>query len=139
MNVTTHKKLQQQFTGKVCTIVTLAGKQGFSDIQFSDFFTGIVESVESDGVFMRHHLTKCVGFYPWQHVVGMVEEQQLDPDNPEHAKIIEELKNKLPEQPTSMVVAPPTPTGQPQFVDPVMMAQLSAQAEEMKKKMLRKQ
>lgn len=138
MNIQTIKKLQQLYVGNLCTVVTVAGKQGFTDMQFGEFFTGIIESIDQDGIFARHHLTGCMAFYHWPHIVGVVGEQYLDPSNPEHAKIIEELqKQQSPQQATQVAV--PTPPPGVQFVNPDVMANLAQQAQELQQKMLRKQ
>jgi len=95
MKITTIKKLQQKFVGRICTILTnTVAKKDFSDQQFADFFTGVIDEIDDDGVFTTHVLTGCKNFYFFSQIIGIVEEQVLDENNPEHAKIIEKVKDK---------------------------------------------
>lgn len=95
MKITTIKKLQQKFVGRICTILTnTVAKKDFSDQQFADFFTGVIDEIDDDGVFTTHVLTGCKNFYFFSQIIGIVEEQVLDQNNPEHAKIIEKVKDK---------------------------------------------
>ena len=95
MKITTIKKLQQKFVGRICTILTnTVAKKDFSDQQFADFFTGVIDEIDDDGVFTTHVLTGCKNFYFFSQIIGIVEEQVLDKNNPEHAKIIEKVKDK---------------------------------------------
>ena len=64
MKITTVKKLQQKFQGKICTILTHPiAKRDFNDAQFADFFTGVVDEIDDDGIFTTHALTACKNFY----------------------------------------------------------------------------
>ena len=94
MKLQTIKKLQEQFVGKICTVLTVGiSKSNFNDIQFADFFTGFIESVDEDGVWTRHHLSGCKNFYPLIHVVGIMEEQVVEENDPEYKKIKEKVEN----------------------------------------------
>lgn len=95
MKITTIKKLQQNFIGKICTILTHpVAKRDFNDRQFADFFTGVVDEIEEDGIMTRHTLTGCKNFYFFENIIGIMEEQVLNEDNPEHQKIIQQVKEK---------------------------------------------
>lgn len=121
MKITTIKKLQQKFVGKVCTILTnQVAKTNFSDQQFADFFTGVIDELDEDGIFTTHVLTGCRNFYTFSQIVGIVEEQFLDENNPEHAKIIEEVKDKVQKPPKT------SKTTSDQFIDIEDLANLSA-------------
>ncbi len=92
MKNSTIKKLADTFTGKLCTVLTSPlAKNNFSDPQFADFFTGIIDSVDEDGIFTTHTLTGCKNFYFLKDVVGIIEEQVLDENNPTHKKIINDM------------------------------------------------
>ena len=132
MKITTARKLQELFVGKICTILTVrSAKQNFQDQQFSDFFTGIIETLDEDGIFAKHHLTGCMTFYSWPHVISILEEQVIQEDDPQYESIMEEIK-KSPEQPNVL------PVNQSPFVNPDTMASLSQQAKNIQNTMLRK-
>lgn len=137
MKALTVKKLQDAFVGKVCTILTTTvAKTNFQDQQFSDFFTGIIEVIDEDGIFAKHLMTGCRNYYTWQHIVSVLEEQVVQQDNPEYENILKEVRKAPPENATSIV--PVDPQASP-FVDADLMAKLAAQAKEAQGKMLRKQ
>lgn len=67
-------KKMQQFVGKICTVLTVVGKHGFDDKQFANFFVGLVDSVDEDGVFITHPVTGAGSFFALPHVVGILSE-----------------------------------------------------------------
>lgn len=137
MKALTVKKIQEAFTGKVCTILTSTiAKTNFQDQQFSDFFTAIIDYVDEDGIFAKHHMTGCRGFYSWSHVVGILEEQVIQQDDPKYEEILSEVKKAPPENQHTIV--PVNPNASP-FVDAKFMASLANQAKEAQEKMIRKQ
>lgn len=92
MKQSTLKKLSENFLGKICTILTKpVAKHNFSDPQFADFFTGVIDSIDEDGIFTTHTLTGCKNFYIFDKIVGILEEQVLDDKNPDHQKIISDM------------------------------------------------
>lgn len=99
MKILTIKKLQSNFLGKICTILTKpTAKPDFSDHQFADFFTGVIDEIDDDGIFTTHTLTGCKNFYKMSEIVGIIEEQVLDESDPRHQKIITEMKEKKEKQ-----------------------------------------
>jgi hypothetical protein len=139
MKSLTIKKLQDAFVGRVCTILTTTiAKTNFQDTQFSDFFTGIIESLDEDGVFAKHHMTGCKNFYTWNHIVGLLEEQVIEETNPKYQEIIQEIK-KTPSDQQAIIPIDPNATNLNPYVDPDVMASLAKQAKEAQNKMIRKQ
>jgi hypothetical protein len=127
MKITTIKRLQDQFNGKICTVLTIGvNKSNFSDPQFSDFFTGFIETIEEDGIWTRHHLSGCKNFFPMQYIVGLLEEQVIEESNPEYQKVMEEVKKSPPEN--KPVVQPYDMKNSP-YVNPEMLAAMSKQAQ----------
>lgn len=124
MKITTIKRLQEKFVGKVCTILTRPlAKSNFSDTQFSDFFTGVIDSLDEDGIFATHPTTACKNFYNLANVIGIIEEQMLYEDDPEHAEIIKQVKESHINKQN-----PQNPLGQPMagnFADINLMDQLT--------------
>lgn len=93
MKSITIKKLQESFNGKICTILTkTVAKTNFQDQQFADFFTGLVESIDEDGIFTRHHITNCLNFYPMEQIIGILEEQVILETDPSYKEIVQEIK-----------------------------------------------
>lgn len=130
MKITTVRKLQEIFVNKICTILTTSSaKSNFQDQQFSDFFTGFVESVDEDGIFVKQHITNTMAFYSWPNVIGILEEQVIQETDPQYQKIVEEIK-KTPEQVNVQPVN--------QFVNTDPLASLAKQAKEVQNTMLRK-
>lgn len=131
MKTLTIKRLQENFVGKVCTILTTTiAKTNFHDTQFSDFFTGIIESLDDDGIFARHHMTGCKNFYTWNHVVGLLEEQVIEETNPKFQEIIEEIRKTPPNQQAIVPVDPKASNSNP-YIDPDFMANIIKKANEL--------
>lgn len=140
MKPITVKKLQETFGGKVCTILTTTiAKTNFQDQQFSDFFTAIVETIDEDGIFAKHHMTGCKNFYTWNHVVGLLEEQVVTEDDPKYQQILQEVKKAPVENQRTILPVDPMAASNSPFIDPDLMANLAKQAKEAQGKMLRKQ
>lgn len=99
MKAATLKKLRDYFEGRVCSILVMPVPRSFDDRQFADYFVGQINSIDEDGIWTTHAITECKNFYSLDKVVAIVEEQVLYPeDNPEHAKMVEEMKNKAESQ-----------------------------------------
>ena len=136
MKITTIKKLQEKFVGKVCTILTCGiAKNNFADQQFADFFTGIVDFIDEDGIITKHPLNGCMNFYSMSSVVGILEEQFISDDNPEYEKIVDEVKNQKQEiAPGVMMVDPENSP----YINKETLANLQKQAQEFNKTMIGK-
>lgn len=93
------------FLGKPCTILTQKINRDFvqrgetDEMKFSDFFSGFVDHIDEDQIWMTHPVTECKSVFFTQYVVGIVEEQMKYENDP---KIQEALKNfkdgKLPKK-----------------------------------------
>jgi hypothetical protein len=93
MKASTLKKLRDYFEGRVCSILVTPVPRSFDERQFADYFVGQINSIDEDGIWTTHAITSCKNFYSLEKVVAIVEEQVLYPDaNPEHAKMVEEMK-----------------------------------------------
>lgn len=115
------KKLQN-FVGKACTILTIGiNKSDFNIEQFCNFFTCLVESIDSDGISGIHPLTKCHNFFFLDKVVGIIEEQTINEDHPDFKEIVEEVKKT------------PMANENSPFINPEMMANLVKQSKMIQK------
>ena len=131
------KKLQT-FIGKVCTVLTSSVcKSNFTDVQFPDFFVGVIDSIDEDGVFSRHPLTGCTNFYSWQHVVAIFQEQVIEETDPRYNQIMEEIK-KAPEKKSGIMPVDVSGSQEIKFLDPESMAIIAEQAKELQKTMIQK-
>ena len=82
------------FVGKVCTIMTAPTTMAFSDfIKHAQYFTGLVESIDGMGVWVRHPQSKSLSYFMFP-LVGIVEEQVVDPKSPLMDKINNDIKKK---------------------------------------------
>lgn len=109
------------FINKVCTITTLQINFRFKEEQMMDYSMGRIESINENGILLTHLITKCKTYIFFPHIVSISEEQELYEDNPEHAKIIAEYKQKKPEKKESSP-----------FINPTALAELAKKAKEFK-------
>lgn len=132
MKIQNVKKLQS-FVGKVCTVLTSSVcKQNFTDVQFPDFFVGIIDGIDEDGIFSRHPITGCLNFYSFSHVVAIFQEQVIEETDPRYEKIMEEIKSQ-PEKKSGVIPVDVSKNQDIQFLDPESMARIAEQAKEMQK------
>ncbi len=82
------------FLGKVCTVFTSEINFHFKFEQMSDYFTGKIDEMDETGIVLVHPITGCKTFIATAYIVGIAEEQVLDPDNPQHAKLIKEMSGR---------------------------------------------
>lgn len=113
MKHTTIKKLQESFVGRICTILTHStNKSNYNDQQFADFFTGTVDSIDEDGIFVTHIITKCKSYFSFQNVIGILEEQTINDTDPQYQEVEPLIKNESPLKNESP------------FIDPDMLSSL---------------
>lgn len=94
-------KIPEYFVGKVCSIFTTPHSR---DLHLEDpdtypstlyrYFVGEIEKVDANGVLLRNMAKSLRTFIPLDKVVAVAEEEVLDPENPEDAKIIERYKEE---------------------------------------------
>lgn len=61
---------------------------------------GVVESVDSQGIFLAQLTTGLKSYFFLNHLIGISEEQLLDPESEEDAKLIQDMENKMRESQT---------------------------------------
>jgi hypothetical protein len=137
MKLTTIKKLQQ-LTNKVCSVLTTSVAKGnFTDNQFADFFVGILDEINEDGVWLRHPMTNCLSFFSINHVVAVLEEQVIDQKDEKYEEILSEVKKAPPEQQVNIIPVDIQKNNSP-YINPDAMESLANQAKEIRQKMIRK-
>ena len=87
----------QYFVGKACTIFTQPTNRSFDDMQHANCFVGIVESVDPDGIWLKHPNDGRKSFFMLP-VVGIVEELYR-PMTPEEAEVIRTQMTKKAKTP----------------------------------------
>lgn len=94
MNATTLKNMQY-FVGKVCSIVTSSMNRSFEESVSREHFVVRVEEINMDGIWGTYpYNEEMVSFFAMQHIISIHQEAELNPDNPEHAKMISEYEKK---------------------------------------------
>jgi hypothetical protein len=88
----------QHFIGKMCTVFTLPINRNFKDenpktfVEQSYFyFLGVIEAVDNEGILVTQHETGLKSYFFKQNIVGIAEEEILNPENEKDAKIIEKM------------------------------------------------
>ncbi len=85
----------QYFKGKVCSIITTAMNRTFDEKIAREHFVTIVEDITTDGIWGSHpYNPEMFNFYFMNHIISIHEEAVLDPNNPEHAEMIQEFEQK---------------------------------------------
>lgn len=83
------------FEGKVCTIITNSINRNFNEQIAREHFVINVGDVSSDGIWGTHPYNhELVSYFAMPHIVSIHEESILDPNNPEHARMIAEFEEK---------------------------------------------
>lgn len=137
----------EQFVGRVCTILTRSLNRDFKQEnpntypeQVFHYFMGMVLGVDEHGIMIEQVMTQehLRSYFFFHSIVGIAQEQVLDPNVAEHAREINEIKtvneemrkqateqSKQPKQPTKgpVVVGEVGPQGQ--FIDTQAMSSLS--------------
>lgn len=95
------------FEGKICTLITRETNRNFKDeaiamqkpglypINLFDHFMGRIIHADVSCIVLEHPLIKTRSYFRTEHVIGIIEEQELD-RNPENTKLIEDLKKEKP-------------------------------------------
>ena len=137
------------FEGRVCSVVTTSMNRSFDEKISREHFVIRVDEINPDGVWGTHPYNQdMVSFFAMPHIISIHEEIELNPNNPEHAKLIQEYEERngmkatpdIQGQPKEKPPGPEEPEGGMTFVD---LDQLEALAEDTKRnfeayKMLRK-
>ena len=120
----------QYFVGKLCTVFTAPMNRNFqaeSPNTYPEavykYFMGVVESIDQTGLLLTQATNGLKTYFFINNIVAIAEEEVLDPNNPEHAEIIEKFTPRSEPQPTVQIPDGP-------FVDPDALAALSKQLKE---------
>jgi len=96
------------FIGKVCTVFTSPINRNYKEEQLHNYFLGVVESVDSEGISLGQLTGNLKTFLFFPHIVGIAEEEVLNPDDPQDAETIGKLKEAAKKQIKDWNVPPPS-------------------------------
>jgi hypothetical protein len=118
------KKLQY-FVGKVCTIFVTPINRNFKEENPASFpqqmyvyFLGIVESIDEDGVWLIQLHKNLKSFWKHEQIVGIAEEEMLNPDDESDAAEIDKIKKSDETARNNLIKENP-------YIDPVALANLA--------------
>jgi len=123
----------KQFVGKICTVIAgpinrdfkdeaqLSGKPNMYPMNLLDHFMGRVVYADPTSIVIKHPVIGTETWFNLSQVVCIAEEQELDPENPEHADAIASYKQTLEERREQMQQQH-QPTAPPQSMNPQFSA-----------------
>lgn len=92
----------QKFVGKVCSIISVAMNRNFEERIAREHFVILVQEINQDGIWGSHpYNPDLISFFAFPHIVSIHEEVELDPNNPEHQKMIKEYEDKVGKKPNN--------------------------------------
>ena len=95
MNANTIKNMQQNYLGKVCSIISTSMNRSFDERISREHFVVRVGEITVDGIWGTHpYNEEMVSFYAMDHIISIHQEVELDPSNPEHLEMIKEYEKK---------------------------------------------
>ena len=95
MNANTIKNMQQNYLGKVCSIISTSMNRSFDEKISREHFVVRIGEITVDGIWGTHPYNhEMVSFYAMNHIISIHQEIELDPNNPEHAEMIKEYEKK---------------------------------------------
>lgn len=90
--------LNDYYKGKVCTVLIsnlVSFQSKMTEEQATQTFTGVVNTINNQGICITDLVDHTRNFFFLKHVVGLREERVLDPNNPKHQKEIEVAEKAL--------------------------------------------
>lgn len=96
------------YEGKICNVLTGPTNRNFKEESVAvgkpelyprnilDHFMGRVIHVDNVWLTLQHPLIGTRSSFKIDNIIGIIEEQELNPNDPEHAKIIEQYSQKAP-------------------------------------------
>ena len=103
----------QYFVGRICTVFTGPINRDFDEVRSREHFVVKVREIDIDGLWGTHPYNDTVSFFPLSEIKLITEETVLDPNNPEHARMIQQYQDKTGETIVSDVSPHLAPTVSP--------------------------
>lgn len=89
------------FLGRICTIITKSINRDFKaenpgtyPQQVFEYFLGLVESIDQQGVMLKQIGSDRRTYFFMHNIIGIAEEEVLDPEKPVDAKKIDQIKEE---------------------------------------------
>lgn len=99
----------QHFKGKVCSIISTSMNRSFDEQISREHFVIYIDDINSDGVWGTHpYNDELISFFAMEHIISIHQEIQLDPSNPEHAKMMEDYEDRTGKTATTDLQGTPT-------------------------------
>jgi hypothetical protein len=99
------KKLKKTFLGKICTIFTTPTNRDYKTENpktypkpLYTYFMGLIEDIDDDGLYTTQPTTGLSSFFPWPNMIGIAQEELLDPEDENDAEVIENIKSEYKEK-----------------------------------------
>lgn len=100
----------QKLVGKVCSVVSVAMNRSFDEKIAREHFVIRVQEINQDGVWGTHpYNPDLISFFAFPHIVSIHEEVELDPNNPEHQKMIKDYEDQTGKKLKSDLQGSPKP------------------------------
>lgn len=112
----------QYFVGRVCSVFTSPTCRQFDELRSREHYVVLVEEIGSDGLWGKHPYRKTMSFFPIESIVFIQEEQELNPNDPEHREMIETYEKQTGKKILSDIspkIAPQIKKQEPQEEVPV--------------------
>lgn len=113
----------QYFVGKICTIFTNPVNRNFDEKMSREHFVIRVGEITADSIWGIRMDENGAVWFSTDQVVGIQEEQELDPNNPEHKKMIEEFEKRSGKKMKSDIGSFGQPPEPPKSVELPIMGQ----------------
>lgn len=85
----------QNFKDKVCSIISTSMNRSFDEQISREHFVVYVQEITVDGIWGTHPYNEdLISFFAMDHIISIHQEIELNPDNPEHAKMIKEYEDR---------------------------------------------
>lgn len=106
----------QYFVGLVCSIFTQPTCRQFDELRSREHYVVLVEEIGPDGIWGKHPYRQTMSFFPIESIIFIQEEQELNPNDPEHREMIQEYEKQTGKKIVSDVspkIAPQIKSQQP--------------------------
>lgn len=90
----TVETLRANFENKVCTVFTHPTCRTFSERIWREYYAVRILKIDKEAIYAEHPYTKVKSFFFLEDVISLQEEVEIDPNNPEHRKLIDEYQKQ---------------------------------------------
>ena len=108
----------QYFVGRVCSVFTGPLCRSFDEVRAREHFVVTVQDIDCDGLWGTHPYNNTVSYFPLESIKLITEEVVLDPNNSEHARMIQEYQERTGKKVVSDVSPHLAPTIEPKSETP---------------------